>query len=127
MSGGRRSFGRLRDADVDLAALKLDVPGFQGEQRVVLALPDVKPGHELRPALPDENRAGRNVLAAELLDAAELRVAVPAVAGRALSLLMSHGKESFTAMPTAMSLLSPGFQRDRTDPGASNPPPFRAG
>ena len=45
----------------------------QGKQRVVLARADVRAGPELRAALADDDRAGRDRLAAEPLDAPALR------------------------------------------------------
>src|SRR5262249_43939644 len=62
------------------------------EERVVLAAAHVVAGEELRAALPDEDRAARHELAAEGLDAEPLRVRVAAVAGRALSLFVCHGR-----------------------------------
>src|SRR6476660_6782563 len=50
-----------------------------GEKRVVLAAADVRAGKELRAALPDEDRAARDELAAEALHAEPLRVRVAAV------------------------------------------------
>src|SRR5688572_7129767 len=81
-------------ADVDLAALELHGAVLQREDRVVAAEADVEAGLKLRAALADDDRAGRHGLAAVGLHAAVLRVAVAAVLGRALSLLMSHNAPS---------------------------------
>src|SRR6185503_10906287 len=58
--------------------------------RVVRAESDVLTRVPLRAALPDDDVAGDDVLAAELLDPAILRVAVAAVARRADALFMCH-------------------------------------
>src|SRR5262249_28726598 len=64
------------------------------EQGVVLAAADVDAGHEPGPALAHEDRAAVHGLAAERLDAEPLRVGVAAVARRALSLFVCHGRVS---------------------------------
>ena len=64
----------------------------QGKERIVLAHTHIGAGEEFGPALPDENRASRNLLAAERLDAPILGITVSAVARRALSFLMCHSQ-----------------------------------
>src|SRR5207247_5467004 len=63
------------------------------EEGVVRAEPDVEAGTEARAALPDEDAAARDELAAEALDAQHLRIAVTAVAGAADALLVSHASD----------------------------------
>ena len=61
-----------------------------GEQRVVLAEPDVEAGTEPAAALAHEDRSAGHDVAVEPLDAEALRVAVAPVAGTALSFFCSH-------------------------------------
>src|SRR5829696_3434288 len=81
---GRR--GRLRRVDADELTLpplvlELDDAVDEREQRVVLATADVLARLPLRPALPRQDVAAEDDLAAELLQAEPLRVRVAAVAG----------------------------------------------
>src|SRR5687768_8618598 len=81
---GRR-VGFLGRIDADLEAklvlvLELHDAIDQRIDRVVRSEPDVPARVPLRAALPHDDVAGRHTLAAELLDPAELRVAVAAVA-----------------------------------------------
>src|SRR5687768_680936 len=62
-----------------------------GEEGVILAAADVLAGEEDGTALAHDDRAARDALAAEGLDAQVLRVRVAAVAAGALSLFMCHG------------------------------------
>src|SRR5687767_10068549 len=78
-------------ADVDLAALELDLAVDQGEDRVVLADADVEAGNELRAALAEDDGAGGDGLAAVSFYAEVLGVGVAAVAGGAGALFMCHG------------------------------------
>src|SRR5436189_6329138 len=75
---------------MDLSALELDFAVLEGKEGVVAADADVEAGGEFGPALADDDRAGGYGLAAVGLHAAILRVAVPAVAGAALSFFMCH-------------------------------------
>ena len=56
-----------------------------GEERVVLAEPDVQARTEPAPALTHEDRSAGHDVAVEALDAEPLRVAVAPVTGTALS------------------------------------------
>src|SRR5512138_2302871 len=81
------------DADEPSAravVLELHAAADLREQRVVLAAPHVEPGQELAPALAHEDRPAGDDVAVEPLHAETLRVAVAAVARRALTFLMSH-------------------------------------
>src|SRR5688500_5444033 len=93
-SGGRGLFGRGRmDADlVPGLALVLELHHAIDERvdRVVRAHSDVAARVPLGAALAENDVAGDDALAAELLDPAVFRVAVAAVAGRADAFLMSH-------------------------------------
>src|SRR5260221_86799 len=83
----------LRDRiDVDLAiVLVTHGPVDEREEREVRALSDVAAGMEDRAALTDDDRPGGDELTAVALDAAELRVAVAAVAEGAGTFLVCHG------------------------------------
>jgi hypothetical protein len=78
------------DVDAATAAIELDDPFHQREQRKVAPLADALAGVELRAALTDEDVAREYLLAAEPLDAAALRVRVTTVAAGTLALLMCH-------------------------------------
>src|SRR5688572_18472639 len=73
-----RRVRRVVRADVDLAALELDLAILEREDRVVGAQADVEAGLKLGAALADDDRAGLHDLPAPDLDAAILRVAVAA-------------------------------------------------
>src|SRR4029453_3915149 len=95
-SGCGRLFG-LRRIDADLVAplaLVLELHDALDERvdRVVRADADVAARVPLGAALPDDDVAGDDALAAKLLDAAVLRVAVTPVPRRADTFLMSHGR-----------------------------------
>src|SRR3990172_3618823 len=103
-AGPRRDTGPLRpagalrrggvDADarsVGALAFELHHPADLREQGVVAAAPDVEPRVEFGPALTHQNGAGRHHLAAEPLHAQPLRVALPPIPRRTLSLFMRHG------------------------------------
>ena len=62
-----------------------------GEERVVLAEPDVEAGTELASALAHEDRAAGDDVAVEPLDAEALRIAVAPVPGTVLSFFGCHG------------------------------------
>ena len=66
------------------------VAGGQGEQRVVLAAADAVARVELGAALPDDDLAGLDDLAAEALDAQALGVGVATVAGAGCALFVCH-------------------------------------
>src|SRR5688572_2624193 len=82
--------GRLRFADVHLAALELDGAFDQAENRVILAQAGVEPGAEPRAALADDDAAGGDALAPVALDAQVLRIGVAAVFAAALALFVCH-------------------------------------
>src|SRR5215471_5734030 len=65
------------------AVVKLDHAGNFGEQRVVLAPTHVVAGLESSAALPHDDRATGNQLAAEHLDAEALRIGIAPVLGTA--------------------------------------------
>src|SRR5689334_16038734 len=75
--------GRGRRDDVDDATLtprtELDVPGDQGEQRVVATAADAVARVEVGAALADDDLAGVDQLPAEALDPEPLGVRVAAV------------------------------------------------
>ena len=82
---GRVLRGRqFSDADMHFAALEFDAAVGEGEEGVVTADADVEAGLELGAALADDDGAGGDDLPAVGFDAAVLRVAVAAVAGRSL-------------------------------------------
>src|SRR5215208_2380810 len=94
-AGTRREPRLLGGKDVHKGAaaalvLELDDAVDLGEQRVVLAAADVGTGEKARAALPHEDRAPGDPLAAVALDAQVLGVGVAAVAARALSFLVCH-------------------------------------
>jgi hypothetical protein len=62
----------------------------KSEERIIPASAYILAGLERRAALPDDNRPSGNSLAAITLHAAVLRIAVPTVASRTLSLFMCH-------------------------------------
>src|SRR5262249_53757470 len=78
--------------DVDAAALAVeaDDPLDQGEQRVVPAAGHVAPGVVARAALPHQDAAGADELAAVGLDPQALAVRLAPVLDRPLPLLVSH-------------------------------------
>src|SRR5580700_4024291 len=69
---------------------ELDLPGHQGEQRVVVAAADTLARVEVRATLPDDNLARVHELAAEALHAKPLRVGVATVAAGRRALLVCH-------------------------------------
>src|SRR5205823_14408101 len=71
-------------------ALEHDLAGDQRVEAVVAALADADAGQDVGAALPDDDRAGGDALAAVRLHAQALRVGVTAVAGRAAALLVRH-------------------------------------
>src|SRR5687768_7098962 len=86
----RRAGRSTLDADVDFAALELDLAVFESKEGVVAADADVEAGHELGSALTDDDCAGGDGLAAVGLYTAVLRIAVASVASAALSFFMCH-------------------------------------
>src|SRR6188508_521623 len=78
------------DTALGAVVFELDRAGDLGEQRVVLAAPDVEAGIEAAAALADEDGAAGHDVAVEPLDAEALRIAVTPVARAALSLFMCH-------------------------------------
>jgi len=80
------------DVDIDAAAfsVKPDVSVHQCVQRVIVSAPDVTARVVLGANLANDDGAGGNHFAAELLNATSLGVAVTAVAAAALTFLMCH-------------------------------------
>src|SRR6185437_1121271 len=80
--------------NVDRAAAaeagELNPARHQREQRVIAAAADTETGVEVRAALPDDDLARVDPLAAEALHAKPLRVAVPAVTAGRRALLVCH-------------------------------------
>src|SRR5580765_1786772 len=76
----------------------------QREQRVVLAGADIAAGMELGAALTHEDRAGRDLLAAEHLHAEHLRLGVAAVPCGAAALFLCHGCCSLRVHRTDLNL-----------------------
>src|SRR5213594_2165403 len=70
--------------------LELDLPVDHGEQRVVGRAADVRPGMELRAALPDDDRARGDELPGKAFHAEVLGPGVAAVAGGTDTLLVCH-------------------------------------
>src|SRR5262249_1567202 len=83
------------DADVPVVAAALEpyVAVDLREQRVVGAEPDVQPGMKACAALPDEDAATGDELAAEALDAEHLRIRIAAVAGAADAFFVGHASD----------------------------------
>src|SRR5271154_3699880 len=94
----RRAFRarRLLRDDVDEGVLigafdaKLNHAVGLGKQRVIGADADVDAGAIYSPALPNQNVAGENILAAELFDAQALGVRIAAVARAAAGFFVCH-------------------------------------
>src|SRR5688500_10169968 len=82
----------LSGVDVDAAAFLIEADDAidEGKQRPILAGANIQAGAEFAAALPDDNRARGDFLAAETFDSPHLRVGIPTVAGRALTFLMCH-------------------------------------
>src|SRR5439155_24963602 len=78
------------DTAVRAVVFELHAAGDLREDRVVLAEARVEPGTEPAPALADDDRAAGDEVAVVRLHAEPLRVGVAAVAGAALTFLMSH-------------------------------------
>ena len=77
--------------DATAFAIELHLAVDQSEQRVVFAASDTAAGVKFGADLANQNVPGTDRFAAELLDAATLRVAVTTVAATALSLFVCHG------------------------------------
>src|ERR1051325_4851988 len=106
-SGRRFGLGLLHRIDAHLVAapalvLEAHHAVDQRVDGVVGAQPDVVAGVPLGPALTQDDVAGRDLLAAVLLDAAVLRIAVAAVARGADAFLVSH---CYLVKPRVMSLM----------------------
>jgi len=97
-------FGFL-SVDMDFSALETDCSLRGGEQRVVPSHADVAAGKEFCSALPDDDGAGGNRLAAEQFHTSVLGVAVPAVSRRTLSLFMCHSKLPFFSSYTEITII----------------------
>ncbi len=74
------------------SALEADCAIGGGKEGVVSSYADIGSGEEFRTALPDDDGAGGDLLAAKAFDASVLGVAVSSVSCRALSLFMCHSK-----------------------------------
>src|SRR6476619_3875753 len=92
LSSRPRSLGGREDVHDATAALgaELDVAADEGEQRVVATTADAAAGVEVGAALPDDDLAGVDELAAVALHAEALGVRVPTVLGRGCALLVCH-------------------------------------
>src|SRR3546814_5489773 len=86
--GGRRHHRNI--GAVLQPAAELDAAFDQREQRVVLADADIAAGMILRPALPDDDVARNDGLAAELLHAETAAGGIASVARTAACFLVSH-------------------------------------
>ena len=86
---------RYGNGHFSVCAVPLDDAVCEREERVVSAYADVLSGVDFRAALAEDNVAGQNVFAAELLDAATLRVGVAPVSGSTLTFFMCHTSKSF--------------------------------
>ena len=105
---GERAYSLPRRDDADDPApapdAELDGARCGGEQRVVAATPDVVAGMEMGPALPDDDLACLDDLAAVPLDAQALGVGVAPVPGGRGTLLVSHRSSYFVvAMPVILT------------------------
>lgn len=82
--------------DVDaaiLAGVELDGAVGDSEERVIAPLADIAAGMKTIADLADDDVAGDDRLAAELLDAAALTVRITTVARRTLTFFMCHDKD----------------------------------
>src|SRR5436190_3692477 len=93
LDGHRLAVARALDR---IAHLAVD----EREQRVVAADADVRAGVELGAALAHDDRAGRNDLAAEHLDAEHLRLRIAAVTRRAAAFFLCHVSAPLDAAPS---------------------------
>lgn len=75
--------------------VEVDVSFDEGEDGVVAAHADIPPGMPLGSLLADNNVAGNDEFAAELLDTQSLGDRVTTVAAGTLTLLMSHRQYPF--------------------------------
>jgi hypothetical protein len=66
------------------------MPCHQCKQGVIAAAADTVAWVEVGTALPDDDLAGVDQLAAEPFDAEPLRIGVPTISGRRRSLLVCH-------------------------------------
>src|SRR5262245_31839284 len=91
-SGRRRSRDRVDRHLLAVLVLELEPDDaiHQGKERVVVGPTDVLPGVELGAALAHDDAAGSHDLTTIALHAEVLGIAVPAVAARAYTLLVSH-------------------------------------
>src|SRR5581483_1021321 len=106
---GRR-FSSAPGDDVDHPAARtgaeLNGAGGECEQGVVLAAADVDARVEVGAALPNDDLAGVDLLAAEALHAQALRVGVTAVAAGRRALFVCHGRSYFpVSMPVTLTRL----------------------
>src|SRR5882672_2382391 len=91
--------GRLQRLDAHRLAVARALDGVahfavdQCEQRVVLADADIAAGMELGAALANDDRAGRDGLAAEHLDAEHFRLGITAVPRGTAAFFLCHGSD----------------------------------
>src|SRR6188474_680800 len=97
------------DTALGAVVFELDRAGDLGEQRVVLAAPDVEAGIEASAALADEDRSAGHDVAVEPLDAEALRIAVTPVARTSLTLFCCH-----VVRPSLLRKLSSHSNQRRT-------------
>src|SRR5262249_48098191 len=86
------------DAAVGAVVLELHAAGDLREDRVVLAEPGVQAGTEAPSALPHDDGASGDKVTVVRLDAQPLRIRVAAVAGAALTFLVSHRCKPYRRM-----------------------------
>jgi hypothetical protein len=89
----RLSCSHRIDVDSSPAPIEADVAVNQRENRVIAAEADVFARQKLCSALPDNDVAGHDQLAAESFYTEPFTNAVAAVLNAALSFFMSHGKK----------------------------------
>jgi hypothetical protein len=88
-AGPSVAFGAT-NVDAAAATIEEDLAGGQGKERVVASLTHVAARMPFGSPLADQNIAREDQFAAKLLDSQPLCVRIAAVAGGALSLLVSH-------------------------------------
>ena len=85
---------------------ELDVTIDAGEERVVLAHPDVDAGMHLRASLPDDDAARTDRFATVDLHAQPFRLGIAPVARASACLLVCHFVSLREPQPTMLSILS---------------------
>lgn len=79
-----------QDMHPTAATIEGHVAIYEGEQRIIAAQPYTFARVKLRSQLADQNGTRRHILTAESLHAAILRIGVPPVAARTLTLFVRH-------------------------------------